>query len=77
MNSTLNSLNYGSHAVVSSSALEDPNVDLSDYYFIVWSAGINTPVLTANSVAALQDYLDQGGKLFIDGQNFGEDIFET
>ncbi len=67
----------GTYGLVSNTALEDPSVDLSDFYLIVWSAGINTPVLTTNSVAALQDYLDQGGRLFIDGQNFGEDIFEA
>jgi Outer membrane protein Omp28/Secretion system C-terminal sorting domain len=76
-NNSLESLNFQTHAVVSSSALEDPNVDLSNFYCIVWSAGIHTPVLTTNSLAALQGYLDQGGRLFIEGQNFGEDIFET
>jgi hypothetical protein len=76
VNNTLENLDLQTHAVVSSSALEDPSVDLSNFYAIVWSAGVNTPVLTTNSLAALQDYLDQGGKLFINGQNFGEDIFD-
>ncbi|MCK7539692.1 MAG: hypothetical protein MZV63_56670 [Marinilabiliales bacterium] len=42
---------------------------------IAWSSGIALPVFHPEEVDALQDYLDGGGNLFINGQNIGADIF--
>jgi len=64
------------YGVVSRSALHAPGVDLSRYYMITWSAGITVPAFYQEEVTALQNYLDVGGRLFINGQDIGADIFE-
>lgn len=66
----------GTYGVVNSSALEDPSVDLSNFVMISWSAGIDLPVFVPQQVSALESYLDNGGRLFINGQDIGADIFE-
>ncbi len=67
----------GSYALVSHSALQAPGVDISNFEVIAWAAGITVPVFTVQDVNLLRNYLDGGGKLFICGQDIGEDIFET
>jgi len=44
---------------------------------IAWSAGISLPAFYPEEVDALQAYLDNGGKLFINGQDIGDDVFGT
>ncbi len=61
--------------IVSRDALYD-GIDLSNFNLIVWSAGDAYPVFNDFEVTALQSYLDIGGRLLIDGQNIGEDIFD-
>jgi len=64
----------GTSGVISRSAL-NPSVVLDNYQMIAWSSGIALPVFHPEEVDALQDYLDGGGNLFINGQNIGADIF--
>jgi len=67
----------GTYGLVSRTALHPSGVNLSNFYMISWSAGINVPAFYQEEVDALQDYLDNGGRLFINGQDIGADIFET
>jgi hypothetical protein len=64
----------GSSGIVSSNAL-NPTAMLDNYQMIVWSAGVALPVFVQDEVDILQDYLDAGGNLFINGQDIGADIF--
>jgi len=64
----------GTVGIVSRSALNS-SVVLDNYQMITWSAGISLPVFHPEEVDALQDYLDGGGNLFINGQNIGADVF--
>ncbi len=61
---------------VSRNAL-NPSVVLDNFQMIAWSSGIALPVFLPDEVNALQGYLDGGGKLFINGQDIGSDIFGT
>lgn len=65
----------GSSGVVSRSALT-PSVVLDNFQMVAWSAGIALPVFYQEEVDLLQDYLDNGGKLFINGQDIGFDVFD-
>ncbi len=53
----------------------NPSATLDNFQMISWSAGIALPAFYPDEVDLLQDYLDNGGKLFINGQDIGEDIF--
>jgi hypothetical protein len=64
--------NYG---VVTSEALY-PSIDLTNFTLICWSSGNALPVFTENEVSALESFLDNGGRLFINGQDIGQDIFD-
>jgi hypothetical protein len=64
------------YAIVSRGALQNPGADISGFSVIAWSAGISLPVLTMDEVDMLQNFLDEGGRLFINGQDIGADIFE-
>ncbi len=66
----------GTYGLVSRTALHQSGVNLSNFYVISWSAGINVPAFYQEEVDALQDYMDNGGRLFINGQDIGADIFE-
>ncbi|HLG31476.1 MAG TPA: Omp28-related outer membrane protein [Ignavibacteriaceae bacterium] len=66
----------GSYGMVSRAALT-PGIDLTNFYEIVWSAGINLPVFYPEEVTALQEFLDSDGRLLINGQDIGKDIFEA
>ena len=65
----------GSSGVVSRSALT-PSAVLDDFQMVAWSAGIALPAFYPDEVDLLQDYLDNGGKLFINGQDIGFDVFD-
>jgi len=63
------------YGIVSSEALY-PGVDLTNFNLIAWSTGNALPVFTEDEVNALIPFLDNGGRLLINGQNLGEDIFD-
>jgi hypothetical protein len=65
--------NYG---VVTTDALY-PSIDLTNFTLICWSSGNALPVFTQDEVNALQPFLDNGGRLLINGQNIGQDIFDA
>jgi hypothetical protein len=65
--------NYG---VVTNESLY-PSIDLTNFTLICWSTGNALPVFTSDEVNALQPFLDNGGRLFINGQNIGSEIFEA
>jgi hypothetical protein len=52
-----------------------PGIDLTHFTLICWSTGNAYPVFTEDEVDALMPFLDNGGRLLINGQNIGEDIF--
>ncbi|MCW8812585.1 MAG: Omp28-related outer membrane protein, partial [Chlorobium sp.] len=60
--------------IVSREALY-PGIDLTNFALVCWSTGNAYPVLTEDEVDALMPFLDNGGRLLINGQNIGEDIF--
>jgi len=62
------------YGIVNKEALT-PSVDLTNFTFIAWSTGNAYPVFTEDEVDALIPFLDNGGRLLINGQNIGEDIF--
>lgn len=74
--SSLSNVFTGTHGMVSRSALT-PGIDLTNFYEIIWSAGISVPAFYPEEVTALQSFLDDGGRLLINGQDIGKDIFEA
>jgi hypothetical protein len=66
----------GKASIVSRTAL-NPSAVLDNYQMISWSEGKSLPAFHPDEVDALQNYLDGGGKLFINGQDIGEDVFGT
>jgi hypothetical protein len=64
------------YAIVSRTALDQPGVDLSHFYLMTWQQGTVFPAFNPDEVTALQSFLDNGGNLFITGQDIGSDIFE-
>jgi thiol-disulfide isomerase/thioredoxin len=73
---SFDNVHTGTYGVISRTALQDPTVDLSNFYLITWSAGVAIPAFLPEEVANLEGYLDNGGRLFLNGQDIGEDIFE-
>jgi hypothetical protein len=73
---SLDNVYTGTYGIISRTALQVPSVDLSNFYLITWSGGIALPAFLPEEVANLETYLDNGGRLFINGQDIGEDIFE-
>jgi Secretion system C-terminal sorting domain len=65
--------NYG---VVSNQALY-PSIDLTNFTLICWSSGNALPVFTQDEINALTPFLDNGGRLLINGQDIGQDIFDA
>jgi len=54
-------------------SLEAVNANLGEYDAVVWSTSNATAnVLTALEIAAIEAYLDQGGKMLLNGENIGE-----
>ena len=74
---SLDNVYSGTYGIVSDEAVNNPDADLSTYQIVMWSSGDVVPVFTSEQVNALQDYLDQNGLLFINGQDIGADIFEA
>lgn len=66
----------GTSGIVSRDAL-NPSINLDNFQLITWSAGVALPVFHPEEVDLLQDYLDGDGKLFINGQDIGNDIFDA
>lgn len=66
-----------SYGVVSHNALQAPGVNLSNFNVICWSGANTVPAFSPEEVAILQNFLDNGGNLFITGQDIGNDIFGT
>ena len=64
------------YGLVSSDALF-PSIDLTGYTLICWSSGSALPVFTEDEVNALIPFLDNGGRLLINGQDIGQDIFDA
>jgi len=64
----------GKASIVSRTAL-NPSTVLDNFQMITWSAGNTLPAFYPEEVDAIQNYLDDGGKLFINGQDIGEDVF--
>jgi hypothetical protein len=62
------------YGIVSREALYS-GIDLTNFTFVSWSTGNAYPVFTEAEVDALIPFLDNGGRLLINGQNIGEDIF--
>ncbi|NIA29503.1 MAG: Omp28-related outer membrane protein [Actinobacteria bacterium] len=74
---SLKNVYHSTLGVVSRQALQVPDVDLSHFAVIIWSAGTSSIAFSPDEVNALKTYLQAGGNLFIDGQNIGRDIFES
>jgi len=64
------------YGIVSKEALY-PSVDLTNFSLICWSSGNALPVFEQYEVDAIEPVLDNGGRLFINGQDIGEDIFDA
>ncbi len=75
--SSLNRVYSGTYGIVSKTALDDTTADLSNFKVITWSQGETLPAFSQNQVISLQNYLDNGGALFINGQDIGRDVFES
>jgi hypothetical protein len=52
------------------------SIDLTNFTLICWSTGNMYPVFTEDEVNALTPFLDNGGRLLINGQDIGKDIFD-
>jgi hypothetical protein len=63
------------YGVVSKEALYS-SIDLTNFTLICWSSGNALPVFTDYEVNALVPFLDNGGRLLINGQDIGQDIFD-
>ena len=75
VSSSLDNVYAGTHGLVSRNAI-NALVDLSNFHTITWSAGNDPAAFYPEEVTALEAYLNACGKLFINGQNIGSDIFE-
>lgn len=74
---SLENVYEGTFGIVTRSALQQtPGLDLSNFQILAWSCGTALPVFTEDEVDMLENYLDGGGRLFINGQDIGADIFE-
>jgi hypothetical protein len=67
----------GSLGIVTREALESPDADLSSFYLVAWIAGDALPVFNTDDVTLLETFLDDGGRLFITGQDIGKDIMDA
>ncbi len=64
------------NGIVSRDALFS-GIDLTNFSLIAWSTGHVFPVFKQYEVDALESFMDNGGRLLIDGQDVGSDIFES
>lgn len=72
---TLENVFTGTYGVVSRSALHAGMLDLGGFKTISWTGAGTLPAFYPEEVDNLQNYFNYGGKLFITGQNIGNDIF--
>jgi hypothetical protein len=75
VSNSLDNVYAGTHGLVSRNAI-NALVDLSNFHTITWSAGNDPAAFYPEELTALETYLNGCGKLFINGQNIGSDIFE-
>ena len=75
VSNSLDNVYADTYGLVSRSAIDDL-ADLSNFHAIIWSAGNVPAAFYPEEVTALEIYLSGCGKLFINGQNIGSDIFE-
>ncbi len=54
--------------------LSTPQLD--NFFAVVWNVGLGYPTVEADDRAAIAAYLDNGGRLFLSGQDIGWDIFD-
>ena len=64
------------YGIINSDALMGASADLSGFYSVAWIAGNRVPVFSAADVDLLENYLDQGGRLMLTGQDIGWDIMD-
>jgi len=76
MTNSLDNVFSGTYGVVGRSALHAASVDLSNFEIIFWNSAQSLPAFYPEEVTKLETYLDNGGRLFISGQDIGSDIFE-
>ena len=57
--------------------MELPDGMLEEFCIVMWNLGWQSPHLTQSDQDALGAYLDNGGKLFISGQDLGWDMVEN
>jgi len=53
------------------------SLNLLSYKYVIWNLGNAMPTLENNDVTFLIDYINEGGNLFIAGQDLGYDIHEV
>jgi hypothetical protein len=74
----LNSLDRvysGLYGAVSRDIFLEPNLNLNSVQTLIWSGANTLPAFYPEEVAVLQSFLDNGGCLFISGQDIGNDVF--
>jgi len=64
----------GNVGIIYRNALNSSAV-MENFQMVTWSAGNSLPAFNPEEVEALQDYLNAGGNLFINGQDIGADVF--
>lgn len=73
--STLENVYSGNYGIVTRSALQQADVELTGFDIVGWVAGNTAPAFYPDEVTNLEYYMDNGGKLFITGQDIGNDVF--
>jgi hypothetical protein len=74
---SLDNVFAGSYGVVSRTSMHDTTVNIGNFDIVKWCSGQSTPAFYPEEVNHLESYLDNGGRLFISGQDIGSDIFEV
>ncbi len=64
----------GNVGIIYRNALNSSAV-MDNFQMVTWSSGNSLPAFHPEEVDALQDYLNSGGNLFINGQDIGADVF--
>jgi hypothetical protein len=77
LQNSLENVFTGTHGFINRDALQGLSISLDNIDMILWSAGNNPKAFYPDEVSALQNFLDNGGNLFITGQDIGDDIFGT
>jgi hypothetical protein len=75
LQSSLENVFNGTYGFVNRNAFEGLSISLNSIDMIFWSTGNNPKAFHPDEVNALQDFMDNGGHLFITGQEIGDDIF--